>query len=98
MSRQPKARSTKSRARIDAFYSLKEVAASGPKEDHRAQFGTSMTRLGTKVMQLQDCAVITNATLGPIFEDLTYEFAPGDRIGVVGPNGEYHAISCPSPC
>eukprot|EP00959_Pyramimonas_sp_CCMP1952_P282377 5902084-Pyramimonas_sp.AAC.2 len=97
MSRNPKARSTKSRARIDAFYNLKEVAASGPKADHKAQFGTSMARLGTKVMLLEECAVTTDADRGPIFTDLTYEFAPGDRIGVVGPNGEYLVILLVTP-
>jgi ATP-binding cassette subfamily F protein uup len=49
MSRQPKARSTKSRARIDQFYALKEKANDKPVGDQKAEFGSAMTRLGSKV-------------------------------------------------
>ena len=39
MRRQPKARSTKSKSRQDAFYELTDVARSGPKKDVKADFG-----------------------------------------------------------
>jgi ATP-binding cassette subfamily F protein uup len=39
MRRQPKARSTKSKSRQDAFYELSDVARSGPKKDVKADFG-----------------------------------------------------------
>jgi hypothetical protein len=49
MSKQPKARSTKSRARIDQFYALKQTANDKPAGDNKAEFGSAMTRLGSKV-------------------------------------------------
>lgn len=49
MSRQPKARSTKSRARVDQFFALKEKANDKPAGDQKAEFGSAMTRLGSKV-------------------------------------------------
>lgn len=39
MRRQPKARSTKSKSRQDAFYTLSDVARSGPKQEVKADFG-----------------------------------------------------------
>jgi ATP-binding cassette subfamily F protein uup len=45
-------------------------------------------RLGNwQVMILKEAAVETDAARGPIIENLSWEFSPGDRIGVVGPNG-----------
>ena len=39
MRRQPKARSTKSKSRQDAFYTLSDTARSGPKQEAKADFG-----------------------------------------------------------
>ena len=39
MQRQPKARSTKSKSRQEAFYTLSDTARSGPKQEAKADFG-----------------------------------------------------------
>lgn len=39
MRRQPKARSTKSKSRQEAFYTLSDTARSGPKQEAKADFG-----------------------------------------------------------
>ena len=52
MRRQPKARSTKSKSRQDAFYELSDVARSGPKKDAKADFGA-----GGMSRQVSHCLV-----------------------------------------
>lgn len=86
MRRQPKARSTKSKSRQDAFYELSDVARSGPKKDVKADFGgAAMSRQGKKVLVMEDTAC--KAGERTIVRNFWYEFAPGERIGIVGPNG-----------
>jgi len=51
MRRQPKARTTKSKSRIDDFYKIKEVAHNRRK-DHQVELEINMERLGTKVVEL----------------------------------------------
>ena len=48
MRRQPKARTTKSKSRIDDFYVIKE-AASKRRKDHKVQLEIDMPRMGTKI-------------------------------------------------
>lgn len=82
--RQPKARGTKSKSRIDAFYELKEKAA-GKAEDKKVELDLKMQRLGGKILELHkvhkafgDKKLVTN---------LSYILKPGERIGIVGRNG-----------
>lgn len=51
MARQPKARGTKSKARVEAFAELTVKARSGPKKDLQVDFGNvQMARQGSKVL------------------------------------------------
>ncbi len=84
MRRQPKARTTKSKSRIDSFYETKELAHK-KRQDHTVQLALHMERLGSKIIELHH----VNKSFGdqPIIKNLSYVFKKGDRIGVIGNNG-----------
>jgi ATPase subunit of ABC transporter with duplicated ATPase domains len=85
--RGPKARTTKAKARIDRFDAA--VAAAPATDDKRAETMAlrlpSGPRLGGTIVEL---ARVTKSLGGKLlFKDLTLVMKPGDRIGIVGPNG-----------
>jgi ABC transport system ATP-binding/permease protein len=85
--RGPPARTTKAKARIDRFDAA--VAAAPALDDKRADTMAlrlpSGPRLGGTIVEL---ARVTKALGGKLlFKDLTLVMKPGDRIGIVGPNG-----------
>lgn len=84
MRRQPKARGTKSKSRIDAFYDLKDKAGNIRREDS-ISFNVKMNRMGGKVMELKNLRKGYGDTT--FFNNLTYTFKKGERIGIVGKNG-----------
>ncbi|MBK6839340.1 MAG: ABC-F family ATP-binding cassette domain-containing protein [Bacteroidetes bacterium] len=81
MRRMPKARGTKSKARIDSFYELKDKAA-GKKTQGTIELDVKMNRIGGKVIELKK--------VNKRFDELTilngfdYTFRTGERIGIVG--------------
>lgn len=84
MRKQPKARGTKAKYRIDAFYDLKEKASQEVKKD-KLELDISVTRQGGKILELHD---ITKSYDGKqIINPFSYIFKKGDRIGIVGKNG-----------
>ncbi len=84
MRRQPKARTTKSKSRIDAYYEVKEKA-SFRKDDSLVEINMQMQRMGRKILEVYNI----NKSYGDvkITENFTYLFTPGERIGVIGKNG-----------
>jgi ATP-binding cassette subfamily F protein uup len=82
--RQPKARGTKAKYRVDAFEETKEKA-NQRKYDNQMELNIKSTRLGSKIVELN--------SVGKRFGDKTiinnflYTFKKGDRIGIVGKNG-----------
>lgn len=84
MRRQPKARGTKQKARIDAFYETKEKA-SKKMEHTQVTLDMKMQRLGGKIIELSH----VNKRFGElnIITDFSYTFRPGERIGIIGRNG-----------
>lgn len=84
MRKQPKARTTKSKSRIDAFYDVKERAAKRI-EQQQLELNVKMTRLGGKILELKK----VYKAYGPlnILKGFDYTFKKGERIGVVGKNG-----------
>ena len=84
MRRQPKARTTKSRARIEDFHTLKERARQRRKA-HEVELEINMERLGTKVVELHNVSKGYGDRV--LFSDFTYHFKRGERIGLVGKNG-----------
>lgn len=84
MRKQPKARTTKSKSRQDAFYEVKERAAKRI-EQQQLELNVKMTRLGGKILELKKVyKAYGNLT---ILKGFDYTFKKGERIGVVGRNG-----------
>lgn len=84
MRRMPKARGTKSKARIDAFYELKDKAA-GKKKQEAITLDVKMNRIGGKVLELKK--VYKSFGELKITQGFDYNFKTGERIGIVGKNG-----------
>jgi ABC transport system ATP-binding/permease protein len=82
--RQPKARGTKAKARVDAFEDVKERASRQVK-DERVQLEVRMQRLGGKILELHNVSKAYGDMV--ILEKFTYKFKRGERVGVVGRNG-----------
>jgi ATP-binding cassette subfamily F protein uup len=82
--RQPKARGTKQKARVDAFSDLKKVASQRLDEDE-LELPIKMERLGTKIVEFHKVskAFGTRAML----DDFSYHFQRQERLGIVGNNG-----------
>ncbi|MDQ3073397.1 MAG: ABC-F family ATP-binding cassette domain-containing protein [Bacteroidota bacterium] len=84
MRRQPKARTTKSKSRISAFYDLKE-RSQGKIAGPDVQLDVQMTRLGKKILECHKVSKRFGDKV--ILDDFSYVFQKGERIGIVGPNG-----------
>jgi ATP-binding cassette subfamily F protein uup len=84
MRRQPQARATKAKAREDAFYQLEEKLSNVNTEKVRG-FDMDMQRLGGKILELNNIYKSYDKQI--IFDDFTYIFNKGDRIGIVGKKG-----------
>ena len=84
MRRMPKARGTKSKARIDSFYELKDKAA-GKKKEGKMELDVKMNRIGGKVIELKK--VYKGFDSLKILTGFDYTFRTGERIGLVGKNG-----------
>ena len=84
MRRQPKARTTKSKSRIDDFYEIKEKAHQRRKE-HQVQLEINMERLGSKILELHNVSKAYGEKT--IVSRLDYTFKKGERIGIIGKNG-----------
>jgi len=84
LSRQPRARGTKAKYRIDAVDGIKKIA-NQVKVKTKLEINLSGQRLGKKILEVEN--------LSKQFGDLkmvdsfSYIFKPGDRIGLVGKNG-----------
>lgn len=81
----PKARTTKSKSRVDAFYEI-EKKAKQKRIERKMELTVKMERMGSKVVELHR---ITKNYPGKqiIQEPFTYTFIPGEKIGLVGKNG-----------
>jgi ATP-binding cassette subfamily F protein uup len=84
MRRMPQARSTKSKARIEAFYDLKDKALVKSRQE-MSGFGVLAERLGGKIIEIHNIDFSYEDKV--ILHDFSYVFKRGERIGIVGPNG-----------
>lgn len=84
MRKQPKARTTKSKSRQDAFAEVEERVKQ-QKDVAEVSLQMKMTRLGGKILELKK----VNKSFGDltIMKGFDYTFKRGERIGVVGKNG-----------
>jgi len=84
MIRMPKARTTKSKARIDSYYDLKSIAGSKIREEKiKMDIGTG--RMGKKILEMRQVSFSWGAL--PILKDFFYTFKRNEKIGFVGNNG-----------
>lgn len=83
LSRGPKARSTKQKARIQRVEALREKEFKGAAG--KVEISTLGRRIGKKVVELVD----VSKSLGDrqLISNFSYEFSPEDRIGIIGGNG-----------
>lgn len=82
--RQPKARGTKQKARVDAFQDVKKVASQRIDEDE-LDIPVKMERLGTKIVELHKLGKQWGSKV--ILSNFSYDFQRKERLGVVGNNG-----------
>jgi ATPase subunit of ABC transporter with duplicated ATPase domains len=92
MRRQPKARATKEKARIERFYSLTERAANkGSKAKTVDLVESKVSRMGDVIVEFDDASLAFYGDDGEpnkkILDRFSYAFSKGEKIGLVGPNG-----------
>ena len=84
MRRMPSARGTKARARIDAFYELKDKALQRI-DDHRPTLSVKTERIGGKILEMYNVSKQYEGKA--LVDDFTYTFKKNEKIGIVGQNG-----------
>ena len=84
MRRQPQARGTKSKARIDSFYEL-EDKSKGPRANDKVQLSVKVSRQGSKILEILNVSKGFNGKT--LIDNFSYVFKKGDRIGLAGKNG-----------
>jgi ATP-binding cassette subfamily F protein uup len=84
MRRQPKARTTKSKSRIDDFSQIKERAHKR-RNDHQVEIEFQMERLGNKIIELHN--ISKSFKDNKLIDSFSYNFQKGERLGVIGKNG-----------
>lgn len=82
--RSPKARTTKSKSRLQSFERIKEKAKSGKKKTD-LKLEVKMSRVGGKILELKNI----RKSFGDlcILDGFSYTFKKGERIGILGSNG-----------
>ena len=80
--RGPKARTTKSKSRIDRAVALQTGKVV---QEDEMEFDFQGSRLGRKIIEIENAS----KSFGDkqVIKDFTYFFPKGDRVGIVGPNG-----------
>jgi ATP-binding cassette subfamily F protein uup len=84
MRRMPKARSHKAKYRIDNYFQLKDVASQS-RNDDQMQINVQSSRMGKKILEVKKLNKQFNDF--SVLKDFSYNFARGEKIGVVGDNG-----------
>ena len=84
MRRQPKARTTKSKSRIEDFKEIKHLAQQR-RNDHEVQLELNMERLGTKIVEFYKVSKFYEDKT--ILNKYSYIFQRGERVGIIGKNG-----------
>ena len=84
MRRQPKARTTKSKSRINDFADIKHRAHQR-RNDHEVQLELNMERLGSKILEFHK--VSKSFKDKTILDNFNYMFQKGERVGIIGKNG-----------
>ncbi|ADU29047.1 ABC-F family ATP-binding cassette domain-containing protein [Evansella cellulosilytica] len=83
LKRGAKARTTKQKARIQRAEKLQEEKHEVASDD--LDFAIGSTRLGKKVIELEKVSKQFDQDI--LFKDVSYLVVPGERLGIIGPNG-----------
>ncbi|MDB9541380.1 ABC-F family ATP-binding cassette domain-containing protein [Anabaenopsis arnoldii] len=83
LSRGPKARSTKQKARIQRIQAMRETEFK--QVQGKVEISTVSRRIGKKVIELNNVSKGYDGRT--LINNFTYEFSPEDRIGIIGGNG-----------
>ncbi|CAN5137409.1 ABC-F family ATP-binding cassette domain-containing protein [soil metagenome] len=84
MRKQPRARGTKAKYRIEAYYELEKVASQDLRKD-RLELDIKESRQGGKILEVEHIKKKFGDMV--VIEDFSCVFKKFDRIGVVGKNG-----------
>jgi ATP-binding cassette subfamily F protein uup len=84
MRRQPRARGTKQKARIDSFYET-EAVANQTRVDQKLNLGVTMSRMGNKILEVEKISKAYGDKV--LLDKFSYIFKRKERIGIVGKNG-----------
>lgn len=84
MRRQPQARGSKARYRINAFYELEEKARTR-REESDVKLGVKATYIGSKIFEAEHVCKSFGDKI--ILNDFSYTFARYEKLGIVGNNG-----------
>ncbi len=82
--RQPKARGTKAKSRVDKFYEIKDKAHQNIQEDNLS-LTIESSRLGSKILEAH--AITKSFDDLKIVEGFSYKFKKGEKVGIAGQNG-----------
>lgn len=84
MRKQPQARSTKAKSRIDAFFDIEKKAKKRLNDDELI-IDIQMNRMGSKIVELHNVSKGYNDQT--LIKNFDYKFKNADRVGIVGKNG-----------
>lgn len=82
--RQPKARTTKAKSRVDSYEKLDEHVSS-ISYDKVFEIDIDTERLGNKILEFYDASKAFDEKV--ILKEFWYKFRKGERVGISGPNG-----------
>jgi len=82
--RQPKARGTKSKSRIDKYHGIKS-GINRNKDGEMDQLNVKIPRMGSKILEFHKIAKSFDNKV--LFENFNYVYQRGEKVGLVGPNG-----------
>ncbi len=82
--KQPRARGTKSKSRVDAFYDV-EKKARAKKIEKKIELSVKVERIGSKIIEVHKLQKAFGDK--KILNPFSYTFIKGEKIGIVGPNG-----------
>jgi ATP-binding cassette subfamily F protein uup len=84
MRRMPKARTTKAKYRIDAFYDLK-AQSEYRRNDRQVEINVHTSHLGKKILVLENISKQFGEMV--ILDSFSYAFTRGEKLGIIGRNG-----------